>query len=229
MNVFSAYGFTRSEIEDAFAKHYYYLRFAQSVSGNVTYTYRLNQYSAEACRKIKALAISALIENNKTRSNGVTAALETFFRDPSALSYNGNSADCCLASLAFVYLMNREENRTAGAFNEDYETRSELHAESLRYTSAKSILDALRDKTAIAQYGSNPGGNKLHGSLSCRFVVGVVRSGRNDCCVKMISQLLVAFVQDRFVPGVFDRRSSGVIRDQQTRNPAEVIEGVDMA
>ncbi len=155
LNVFSKYGFTRDEILDAFAKYYYYLRFEQSVSNNLTFTYRLEQLAFDSCRKIKALAIAKLIENNKSRNNGVTEVMESFFRDPSEFSYNGNSADCCLASLAFVYLMAREEERTAGVFNEDYETRSQGYADSLRYTAAKDILDALCNKTSVVSYGSN--------------------------------------------------------------------------
>ncbi|MBO4539913.1 MAG: hypothetical protein J5781_06510, partial [Clostridia bacterium] len=156
MNVFSIYGFTRESLLDTFAGYFYYLRFVQSIGATSTYTYKLDQYASEACRRINALAVSNLIQNNKAKDNmGIVNTLMDFFNDPSEFTYAGNAADCCLSSLAFIYLMKKEEERTAGSFNGDYESRSEAYSEEQMYTQAKSILDALRNKTAVVSYGSS--------------------------------------------------------------------------
>ena len=82
------------------------------------------------------------------------------------------------------------------------------------------------EELAVAERGSN---HKADRAFRRGLVVRLANSCGDDGDVVMLRQLLVAFVQYRFVTGVLADCCLTVVGDQQARDTAEVIESVNMA
>ena len=103
---------------------------------------------------------------------------------------------------------------------------------------AIQLFQLLNDSTAgfiqrkelpVAQRCRDPRGDVFHGTFRCGLVVRPTYPRRDNRRAIVLRQLLVATVQYYFIPVVGNGSRLGIVRNQQTRHAAEVIEGVNVA